>query len=402
MPTRNTPARRARIRASEGLNITTDRPDVIQETYGQQAPVLQQPVNPVRQLPGTSPVPNTPNAPMPAQGNAGDPAQGMNYFLDGLQPEDIEEIRNIYANLNQQDYNNPEVLNNAINQAEQAQPQQPQKWSRIKNFARKAGPWLGALGAGIAGFFAGGPATSAAAATAAKSAAAALALGKTVESAIPRPGQPGNAMTGKEGQMLRESIYDPAQRATMNKLLEEGMIDYGDRGNFSPLQNLLSGQIAKNLDDRFDFGPIRDRAVKRFNEETLPGIFNRFTLMGKGAQSTGAFKGMLARGGADLNEGLAELEQNYNLQRRPLDLQQQNLLQNLLGQQQNYNLNKRNIGLDAMRSGLTSPYHLAYKDGSQGALQSAFPYLAQGAASIGKEYIKNKFRGNTGINQPVQ
>lgn len=349
-----------------------------------------QPMQQPSMLPGTSPV-LSPQTPQAAQANQGQ--DQLNYFLNDLNDDDLQEIRNIYQNIPEEQYNNPQAIEQAVNQMEQASGQ-PQKYSRIKNFLRKAAPFIGAAGGALAGWFMGGPIG------AAKGAATGAGAAKTVEQLVPQPGSSGNATRGydaTQGQFMRQDRFTPQQNQTINDLLAEGMADFKQRGNFAPLQQLLSGVISNNLNDTFDFGPIRERAVKQFNEETLPGIFNRFTSMGKGAQSTGAFRGMLARGGADLNEGLAELEQNYNLKRMPINLQKQELLQKLLGQQQNYDVSRRGVGIDAMKAGLISPYEIAYKQGQPsqpGWFQQVMPTVIKGAGEIGKEYIQNKFMGN--------
>ena len=85
------------------------------------------------------------------------------------------------------------------------------------------------------------------------------------------------------------------------------------------LQRALGGQGLGN----FDFAPIEKQARSQFEQKTIPSIAERFTSMG--GQGSGAFAQALGSAGAGLEENLAAMKSNYNLQREPQ-------LQNLLGQ----------------------------------------------------------------------
>jgi hypothetical protein len=67
----------------------------------------------------------------------------------------------------------------------------------------------------------------------------------------------------------------------------------------------------------FDFAPIAQRARTNFQQKTLPSIAERFTSMG-GGQRSSAFQQAVGQAGAGLDESLAAMEQQYNLQRQPL------------------------------------------------------------------------------------
>lgn len=55
-------------------------------------------------------------------------------------------------------------------------------------------------------------------------------------------------------------------------------------------------------------------AVRQFQEQTLPMVYDRFTSLSKSSpQGSMAYQGMLARGTADLNTNLAVLEQENML-----------------------------------------------------------------------------------------
>ncbi len=189
----------------------------------------------------------------------------------------------------------------------------------------------------------------------------------------PRTGQ-GEFWLGKQEEQGLQDILTPEQINLVKQVGPEGVKWLLQQIDNSPIQDTLSGVIEQNLNRNmpFNFAPFREQAINRFNEETLPGIFERFTSLGKGAQSTGAFQGMLARGGADLNRGLAALEQDYLLKNRQLESEQgfnqQRLLQDLLKNQQHYGLSGKKLALDLLKLGLlptAAPYS---KPGTSGAL----------------------------------
>lgn len=380
----------AQIRATPGLNITTDRPNVPIQPYNQ-SPALNQLQQGIAQ-------PQVPAQPQEQVQPQIDP-QVQSLFAD-LDADDLALIQNVYKNIPAEQYNNPQAVQEAAAKAQQAAPvsQRRSRWRKVGNFFKKALPVLGTLGGAVAGFALGGPAGGLAGAV--KGGSLGLTAGGIGSTLI--PGQQGgrdangNWLTGKQGGFEQINRFTPGQMDLMNRTAQQGYDEFSNPGNFSPIQDMLSQVIGRNLNNRFNFEPFRQKAEQNFQENTLPGIFERFTSLGKGAQSTGAFQGMLARGGADLNQGLAALEQDYALKNRPLDLQDQQLLQQLLGSQQSYALNRRNLGINALNFGTQSPYETAYRPGQKGAAQAAFPALIEAAGNVGGEYIKNKFIKPTG------
>lgn len=101
------------------------------------------------------------------------------------------------------------------------------------------------------------------------------------------------------------------------------------------VQQLLQQNLTRGLggmsQGQFDFAPIEQQARKNFSEKTIPSIAERFTSMGDGAQRSSEFLGTLGQAGAGLESDLAVQKQNYGLQ-------QQQLLQNLLGMGQMQNI----------------------------------------------------------------
>lgn len=264
----------------------------------------------------------------------------------------------------------------------------------------------------------------------------------------------GGTMPGDtSGGFKREPIYTPEQQALIDLLGPMGIEELLKEKDVSPIKDLLSkyleanaqrtggmnqqyqpqfyeNLLRENLAQRpapFNFEPFREKAMQNLRENIIPTIAERFTTMGKGAQSTGAFAGLQARAASDLQQGLSELEQQYNLKNRALSQKDQLMLQQLLGQQQNYGINlgelgykgqalaqsllgqeqaydisRRGLGIDLLREGLRSPYEVAYQPGTRAttytdALKQAIPSIVGGATDVLKAYIKNK--GNPGQQQ---
>lgn len=88
------------------------------------------------------------------------------------------------------------------------------------------------------------------------------------------------------------------------------------------LQQALSGLQPQNFGKGFE--PIAQQARTQFSQQTIPSIAERFTGLGAGAQRSSAFPMALGQAGAGLEGNLAG-------QKAQFGLQQQGLLQNLLG-----------------------------------------------------------------------
>ena len=97
----------------------------------------------------------------------------------------------------------------------------------------------------------------------------------------------------------------------------------------SPEQMALqsqAGQMAMQglQDPTAGFDPIAQQARSQFQTQTIPGLAERFTSMGQGAQRGSDFAGALGGAGSELEENLAA-------QKAQFGLQNQGLLQQLLG-----------------------------------------------------------------------
>ena len=115
----------------------------------------------------------------------------------------------------------------------------------------------------------------------------------------------GEFLLGKPAEAEQVARFTPEQQQALSQIL-----------SFA-LPRATKGQA-------FDFGPIEQQARTGFAQKTIPSIAERFTAMGAGAQRTSAFPQILGAAGAGLEEALAAQKQQFGLQ-------QQGLLQNLLG-----------------------------------------------------------------------
>lgn len=97
----------------------------------------------------------------------------------------------------------------------------------------------------------------------------------------------------KERQFQR---FTPEQQDVLSNLLRQG----AEETNISGLENL---------------------ARKRFQEETIPSIAERFTAMGAGSQGSSAFQSSLGRAGSDLEAQLGALRSQQGMQKLGLGLQ---------------------------------------------------------------------------------
>lgn len=111
-----------------------------------------------------------------------------------------------------------------------------------------------------------------------------------------------NFFLGSPERTEQMSTVSPEQQGAMMQMLQRG----------------LAGM------DQFDFAPIEQQARRGFQQQTLPSIAERFTSMG-GGQRSSAFQQALGQAGAGLEQNLASMKQQYNLQRQPLFQQMINM-----------------------------------------------------------------------------
>jgi len=141
----------------------------------------------------------------------------------------------------------------------------------------------------------------------------------------------GNFLTGTPGRVQQSPTMTQGQMGAQNQALQMAM---------QGLQNPYSG-----------FDPIQQQEMQRFQQQTIPGLAERFTSMGEGGQRSSAFQGALGGASADLGSQLAALRSQYGLQ-------QQGQMQNLLGM------------------GLRPQFESIYQPGSQGVMGQALGGLS--------------------------
>lgn len=100
--------------------------------------------------------------------------------------------------------------------------------------------------------------------------------------------------------------------------------------NFSPevqqILQLLMQQGQNGLQNPYEgWGDVENNARTQFQNNTVPGLAERFTSMGNNALSSGAFNSQLGQAGVGLESNLAALKQQYGQQNRNNALQQLSL-----------------------------------------------------------------------------
>lgn len=110
------------------------------------------------------------------------------------------------------------------------------------------------------------------------------------------------ALFATPGQIQTRKLYNPQQERVAQNLLDMGQ---------NNLRNPTAG-----------FEGIASSAQKRFNEQGVPALLERFAGSGSNALSSGSLKSELSQGQIGLQERLAGLESQYRNQREGLGLQQ--------------------------------------------------------------------------------
>lgn len=152
---------------------------------------------------------------------------------------------------------------------------------------------------------------------------------------------------GQKGGFEQTPSMNPQQLQLLQQLL--GGLGGASQQGMGFLQNLLSG----------DTSQFEAPLMRQFSEQTIPGIAERFTGMGAGAQGSSAFGQQMGAAGAGLTEQLGAL-------RGGLQMQGLGQLRGLLG-----------MGLGAR------PFESIYRPASTGFLGAMAPGIGQGIGSAG-------------------
>ncbi len=123
------------------------------------------------------------------------------------------------------------------------------------------------------------------------------------------------------------STLNPQQSQMMNMIMQLLSGGGGQMGGaFGNLQELLSG------DDKA-FSKFEAPFKRQFEEQTVPGLAERFSGLGSGAQRSSAFGQALSSAGAGLSENIASLRSGLRMQalQQALGLGQNALNTNTMG-----------------------------------------------------------------------
>lgn len=153
----------------------------------------------------------------------------------------------------------------------------------------------------------------------------------------------GKFLFGSDPEIQQLQNLNPQQQQLLQQLLSGGM------GNLQGGQNYLSKLFGNNSEDFSDF---ENPFITQFNEQTVPGLAERFS--GMGARNSSAFTQALGQAGAGLSQNLASLRGNLR----------QNALGHTFGQAQ--------LGLG------TSPFNYLQQPGTQGLVPGAINSFASG------------------------
>lgn len=139
-------------------------------------------------------------------------------------------------------------------------------------------------------------------------------------------------LAGTPGGIEQVSKFQPNQLEALNQLLGMGQQN---------LQNPLAG-----------FEPLKQQAISQFNQQTVPGLAERFSSLGSSSLGSPQFASQLGQAGAGLSENLAAMGAQFG---------QQNI-QNALQQ---------------LQMGLTPQFETSYRQSSPGLLQTGAQNAAQ-------------------------
>lgn len=134
-------------------------------------------------------------------------------------------------------------------------------------------------------------------------------------------------LLGQLKDTLKEPEKYPEYADILNQAIHVFDVEKEIRGEIPELKQLPESYKMPPADElkELNFEPIAAGARKAFQEETLPGIAERFTSMTGGGQRSGAFERQKAQAGATLESNLAALraqvEPEYALKRAEYGLQ---------------------------------------------------------------------------------
>ncbi len=156
------------------------------------------------------------------------------------------------------------------------------------------------------------------------------------------------ALFGSAGGFQQIGKFQPDQLEALAQLLQSGL---------GQIQNPQQG-----------FQPIAQEATRRFEQEGIPSIAERFTSLGQGRTSSPAFASQVGGARAGLESQLAGLSSQYGLQQQEL-------------------------GQKSVALGSQPRFETGYQPRDQGLLEQLLMSLASSAGQAGKSAAKSYFAG---------
>lgn len=182
-----------------------------------------------------------------------------------------------------------------------------------------------------------------------------------------------NFLWGSPEGVRKESTITPEQQQYMSQALQQGMAGMNN----------------------FDFTPIEQQARTGFAQTTMPSIAERFTALG-GGQRSSAFNNSMAQAGAGLEQNLAAMKQQYNMQRMPMMLEMMNM--GLRPQYENMMMQGQpgfiQSGVSSLLGGLGQGLGGAATLGV-GNLMGAFGNMASQASNFSNNWLPQQSRQGT-------
>jgi hypothetical protein len=113
-----------------------------------------------------------------------------------------------------------------------------------------------------------------------------------------------SALTSKSPKLKQVPTMSKPQGALQNQILQMLQGQLGQGGSFGQAQNYFQGLLSGSPQSSQAF---EAPAMRQFNEQIIPGLAERFSGLGAGAQSSSAFQQALGQAGAGLSENLQAL-----------------------------------------------------------------------------------------------
>lgn len=111
------------------------------------------------------------------------------------------------------------------------------------------------------------------------------------------------SLFGRPEQNYQQSTLGPEQQGLFNQLTQAGQAP-GAGGAFGQSADYYRGLLS---DDSQDMNAFSAPELRRFNEQTIPGLAEQFAGMGSGGLSSSGFRNAAVNAGADLSERLGSI-----------------------------------------------------------------------------------------------